>query len=98
MASEGNGPRKARFDLRKALFILPNLFTLSSIFQVLDPKSFTANLSAEGTGIEPASWRNVGAEGVVKGLSAMRGATTRAETTHCSAKACGAVIAASAPS
>jgi len=32
MASEGNGPKKPRFDLRKALFILPNLFTLSSIF------------------------------------------------------------------
>jgi TolB protein len=42
-------------------------FTLSSLFQVLDPKSFTANLAAEGIGIEPASWRNVGAEGVVKG-------------------------------
>ncbi|WP_394838289.1 hypothetical protein LVJ94_15400 [Pendulispora rubella] len=48
-------------------------FTLSSIFQVLDPKSFTANLGAEGTGIDPASWRNIGAEGVVKGTSAMRG-------------------------
>jgi TolB protein len=48
-------------------------FTLSSLFQVLDPKSFTANLAAEGTGIDPASWRNVGAEGVVKGSSTSRG-------------------------
>lgn len=54
-------------------------FTLSSLFQVLDPKSFTANLAAEGTGIDPASWRNVGAEGVVKGSSAMRGSLVHLE-------------------
>jgi len=54
-------------------------FTLSSIFQVLDPKSFTANLGAEGTGIDPASWRNVGAEGVVKGLTSMRGSNVHLE-------------------
>ncbi|HEX7665066.1 MAG TPA: hypothetical protein VF407_11160, partial [Polyangiaceae bacterium] len=54
-------------------------FTLSSLFQVLDPKSFTANLAAEGTGIDPASWRNVGAEGVIKGSSAMRGANVHLE-------------------
>jgi TolB protein len=49
-------------------------FTLSSLFQVLDAASFTANLGAEGTSIDPASWRNVGAEGVVKGTSSPRGA------------------------
>lgn len=54
-------------------------FTLSSIFQVLDPKSFTANLAGEGASIDPASWRNVGAEGVVKGLSAMRGSNVHLE-------------------
>src|ERR1700722_10998828 len=48
-------------------------FTLSSLFQVLDPQSFTANLAAEGMTIDPTSWRNVGAEGVVKGATAMRG-------------------------
>ncbi len=48
-------------------------FTLSSMFQVLDPKSFTANLEREGLGIDPASWRTVGAEGVVKGNVSMRG-------------------------
>jgi TolB protein len=48
-------------------------FTLSSLFQVLDAASFTANLAAEGTGIDPASWRSVGAEGVVKGSSSPRG-------------------------
>lgn len=48
-------------------------FTLSSMFQVLDPKSFTANLAQEGASIEPSSWRNVGAEGVVKGIVSPRG-------------------------
>jgi TolB protein len=47
-------------------------FTTSSLFQILDPQSFTANLATEGTGIEPSSWRNVGAEGVIKGSSALR--------------------------
>jgi len=42
-------------------------FVLSSMFQVLDPQSFTANLTAEGATIDPTSWRNVGAEGVIKG-------------------------------
>ena len=54
-------------------------FLLSSMFQVLDPTSFTANLGAEGMGIDPASWRNVGAEGVVKGNAAMRGANVHLE-------------------
>jgi TolB protein len=54
-------------------------FTLSSLFQVLDPQSFTANLAAEATTIDPASWRNVGAEGVVKGTTAMRGAQLHVE-------------------
>ncbi len=48
-------------------------FMLSSMFQVLDPKSFTANLDKEGVAIDPASWRNVGAEGVIKGSSVPRG-------------------------
>lgn len=47
-------------------------FTTSSLFQILDPQSFTANLASEGTGIEPASWRNIGAEGVIKGQSSLR--------------------------
>ena len=54
-------------------------FTLSSLFQVLDPQSFTANLAAEGMTIDPASWRNVGAEGVVKGNAAMRGSQLHIE-------------------
>jgi TolB protein len=54
-------------------------FTLSSMFQVLDPKSFTANLSQEGMTIEPTSWRNVGAEGVVKGQTQNRGSQVHVE-------------------
>jgi TolB protein len=54
-------------------------FTLSSMFQVLDPKSFTANLATEGMGIDPGSWRTVGAEGVVKGNASMRGANMHLE-------------------
>lgn len=54
-------------------------FTLSSLFQVLDPKSFTANLEKEGLAIDPASWRTVGAEGVVKGNTSMRGANVHLE-------------------
>ena len=49
-------------------------FTLSSMFQVLDPASFTANLSTEVASIDPASWRNVGADGVIKGSTVTRGA------------------------
>lgn len=54
-------------------------FTLSSMFQVLDPKSFTANLTQEGMTIEPSSWRNIGAEGVVKGTISMRGSNAHVE-------------------
>ena len=54
-------------------------FTLSSMFQVLDPKSFTANLIQEGASIEPASWRNIGAEAVVKGNLSPRGSQTHVE-------------------
>ncbi len=54
-------------------------FTLSSLFQVLDPQSFTANLQTEGMTIDPSSWRNVGAEGVVKGMTSMRGSQLHVE-------------------
>lgn len=54
-------------------------FTLSSMFQVLPPASFTANLEKEGASIDPASWRNIGAEAVVKGTLSPRGAQTHVE-------------------
>ena len=35
-------------------------------FKVLDPKGFLADLKAEGLGIEPQKWKDVGAYGVIK--------------------------------
>lgn len=39
---------------------------VAGVFKVLDPNSFLADLSAEGLGIEPQKWKDVGAFGVVK--------------------------------
>lgn len=39
---------------------------LSSLFEVLDPKSYIANLEAEGMSIEKDPWVQVGAQGVSK--------------------------------
>ncbi len=57
---------------KSAVEIASRDFVLSSMFQVLDPTSFTANLQAEGSTIDPTSWRNVGAEGVIKGYTSVR--------------------------
>jgi TolB protein len=54
-------------------------YQLSSMFQVLEAKTFTANLEKEGIAIDPASWRNIGAEGVVKGNTSMRGSQVHVE-------------------
>jgi TolB protein len=40
--------------------------SVASWFKVLDPKSFLADLNAEGMSIEPQKWKDVGAFGVVK--------------------------------
>ncbi len=65
---------------KKGVEIESRDFVLSSMFQVLDPKSFTANLGVEGeNSIDPSSWRNVGAEGVIKGFTAVRGSTLHVE-------------------
>ena len=42
-------------------------------FKVLDPKTFKANLSREGTSIDPASWKDAGAFSVVKYRSVVSG-------------------------
>ncbi|HEY2733668.1 MAG TPA: hypothetical protein VGI70_06765, partial [Polyangiales bacterium] len=47
--------------------------TLSSLFQVLDPKSFLANLEAEGLGIQKPAWSSVGAQGIIKGQLTQNG-------------------------
>ena len=59
-ASDGDAASKevatvASFDL-----------TVAGVFKVLDPTSFLADLKAEGTGIDPQKWKDVGALGVVK--------------------------------
>jgi TolB protein len=40
--------------------------SVAGVFKVLDPKSFLADLSAEGLGIDPQKWKDVGALGVIK--------------------------------
>ncbi len=47
--------------------VISNDLRLSSLFRVLDPRSFTADLDAEGTNINAPSWVSVGATAVVKG-------------------------------
>lgn len=52
---------------------------LSSLFRVLDARSFTANLDAEGLTIDPRSWTPVGATAVVKGQATGSGDSLRVE-------------------
>ena len=47
--------------------VIRNDMKLVSLFNVLDPKSFIANLPQEGLGITKPPWSSVGAQGVVKG-------------------------------
>jgi TolB protein len=47
--------------------VIRNDLRLVSLFQVLDPKGFLANLQQEGLGYVEAPWSSVGAQGVVKG-------------------------------
>lgn len=47
--------------------VIRNDLTLVSLFQVLDARSFIANLDEEGLNISPSPWSAVGAQGVVKG-------------------------------
>jgi TolB protein len=51
----------------QAAGVLRNDFALISLFKVLDPASFVANLQQEGMSIVPGSWQSVGAQGVIKG-------------------------------
>ncbi len=47
--------------------VLRNDFRLVSLFQVLDARSFVADLDAEALGLVPTAWSAVGAQGVIKG-------------------------------
>lgn len=57
--------------------VLRNDFELVSLFDVLDARSFIADLDREGLGIEKDPWSSVGAQGVVKGQ--IRGSGGRLE-------------------
>lgn len=59
--------------------VVSNDLRLSSLFRVLDPASFTADLDAEGLTIAPASWTTVGATAVVKAQVTGSGDATRIE-------------------
>lgn len=47
--------------------VIRNDLHLSSLFNVLDPRSFLADLKKEGLGISSQAWSVVGAQGIVKG-------------------------------
>ena len=55
--------------------VLRNDLTLSSLFQVLDPRSFIANSQTEGLGIQKVAWSSVGAQGIVKGQLTQAGSS-----------------------
>lgn len=59
--------------------VLRNDLTLSSLFQVLDTRSFIANAQAEGLGIQKPAWSSVGAQGIVKGQLTIAGSSMIAE-------------------
>jgi TolB protein len=46
---------------------------VAGFFKVLDPQSFLADLKAEGLGIDPPKWKDVGAYGVMKLKVAVNG-------------------------
>jgi TolB protein len=51
---------------KTAVDVMSRDFQLSSLVEVLDPRSFKADLGSEGAKIDERSWREVGAEYVVK--------------------------------
>ena len=44
-----------------------NDFRLVSLFEVLDARSFVADLNTEGLSVVPSAWSAIGAQGVIKG-------------------------------
>lgn len=59
--------------------VVANDLRLSSLFRVLDSRSFTANLDAEGLTINAPSWVTAGATSVVKGQVTGQGDASRVE-------------------
>jgi TolB protein len=59
--------------------VIRNDLMLSSLFQVLDSRSFLANLEQEGLTINKTAWSSVGAQGIVKGQITQSGQTIAVE-------------------
>lgn len=59
--------------------VLSNDLRLSALFRVLDPRTFTADLDAEGLNIHPTSWVQIGATAVVKAQVTGEGNAVRAD-------------------
>ncbi len=59
--------------------VIRNDLTLVSLFEVLNSRSFIANLDQEGLSVVPAAWTAVGAQGVVKGEIRERGRNIEVE-------------------
>lgn len=62
-------PRSASGDAAlsaEAQAIIDFDLSIAGWFDVLDPRSFLADLGTEGMGIQPQAWKNVGAFGVIK--------------------------------
>jgi TolB protein len=57
------GPEKLATEIQQTA---SRDFTLSSMFEVLNPKSYLADLTAEGMSIDKDPWVQVGAQGVTK--------------------------------
>lgn len=59
--------------------VLRTDFRLISLFEVLDPRGFVADMEAEGLGVSTQAWNTVGAQGVIKGRIERTGAQIRVE-------------------
>ena len=59
--------------------VLRNDFRLISLFDVLDPRGFVADLEAEGLEITPPNWSVIGAQAVIKGHIERSGSSIRVE-------------------
>ncbi|MBN1653317.1 MAG: PD40 domain-containing protein [Deltaproteobacteria bacterium] len=54
-------------DIEDGAAVIRSDLHLSSLFKVLDPRSFVADFKSEGLGLSASAWSVVGAQGVVKG-------------------------------
>ncbi len=59
--------------------VLSRDLALSGFFEVLDPRSFLANVQKEELGIGPDAWRSVNAAGVIKARLTVTGGEMRAQ-------------------